>query len=140
MYKSAAGDEYFVIDSHMHMWDGTAENHKNIHGKQFIDCFYDYHSALSQSDLILLAPIYSAGENRIEGVNNQNLATCIKEIHPNLPVLTAQNRKELLSLIESQTRQGDLVITMGAGDINKLWEDLTKEKPTMLWQASRLAA
>tara|TARA_Y100000814_G_scaffold276804_1_gene237313 strand:+ start:128 stop:1126 length:999 start_codon:yes stop_codon:yes gene_type:complete len=52
MYKSATGDEYFVIDSHMHMWDGTAENHKNIHGKQFIDCFYAYHSALSPSDKV----------------------------------------------------------------------------------------
>lgn len=41
------GEKYFIVDSHVHLWDGRAENHKNIHGKQFIDCFYDYHRNLS---------------------------------------------------------------------------------------------
>ena len=29
------------------LWDGRPENQRNIHGKQFIDCFYDYHRNLS---------------------------------------------------------------------------------------------
>ena len=40
-------EKYFIVDSHVHLWDGRAENQKNIHGKQFIDCFFDYHSNLS---------------------------------------------------------------------------------------------
>lgn len=41
------GNSFFILDAHVHLWDGRASNHKNIQGKQFIDCFYDYHRNLS---------------------------------------------------------------------------------------------
>ena len=47
MYRTAKGEEIFVIDGHTHFWDGSPANQKNIHGKQFIECFYAYHSNLS---------------------------------------------------------------------------------------------
>ena len=47
MYRTANGEEIFVIDGHTHFWDGSPANQKNIHGKQFIECFYAYHSNLS---------------------------------------------------------------------------------------------
>ncbi|MCA1717193.1 MAG: amidohydrolase [Actinobacteria bacterium] len=46
------GEKYFVVDGHVHYWDGSPENQKNIHGKQFIDCFYGYHSALSPEEYL----------------------------------------------------------------------------------------
>jgi uncharacterized protein len=47
MYKTKTGEEIFVIDGHTHLWDGSPQNQKNIHGKQFIECFYAYHKNLS---------------------------------------------------------------------------------------------
>ena len=47
MYRTKSGEEIFVIDGHTHLWDGSPANQKNIHGKQFIECFYAYHSNLS---------------------------------------------------------------------------------------------
>ena len=47
MYRTKSGEEIFVIDGHTHFWDGSPANQKNIHGKQFIECFYAYHSNLS---------------------------------------------------------------------------------------------
>lgn len=44
------GEKYFIVDSHIHLWDGSRENQKNIHGKQFIDTFFGYHSALSPEE------------------------------------------------------------------------------------------
>ncbi|KUM42214.1 amidohydrolase family protein [Arthrobacter sp. EpRS71] len=41
------GENYFIVDSHIALWDARPENQRNIHGKQFIDCFYDYHRNLS---------------------------------------------------------------------------------------------
>lgn len=41
------GEKYFIVDAHIALWDARAANQKNIHGKQFIDCFYDYHKNLS---------------------------------------------------------------------------------------------
>src|SRR6267142_2432278 len=46
-YRTGKGEEIFVIDGHTHFWDGSPANQKNIHGKQFIECFYAYHSNLS---------------------------------------------------------------------------------------------
>jgi len=47
MYVTQDGEEIFVIDGHTHFWDGSVENQRNIHGKQFIECFFGYHNALS---------------------------------------------------------------------------------------------
>ena len=41
------GEKFFIVDAHVALWDARPENQRNIHGKQFIDCFYDYHANLS---------------------------------------------------------------------------------------------
>jgi predicted TIM-barrel fold metal-dependent hydrolase len=50
MYRTKDGEEIFIIDGHVHLWDGRPENWKNVHGQQFIDCFYGYHSFLQPKD------------------------------------------------------------------------------------------
>jgi len=50
MYRTKDGEDIFVIDGHVHFWDGSKANQKNVHGAQFIDCFYAYHSSLSPKD------------------------------------------------------------------------------------------
>lgn len=51
MYKTPDGKEIFVVDGHVHYWDGSPENQLNIHGKQFIDCFYAYHTGFSPKEV-----------------------------------------------------------------------------------------
>ncbi|MFC7595121.1 amidohydrolase family protein [Terrabacter sp. GCM10028922] len=46
------GEKYYVVDAHVALWDGRESNLKNIHGKQFIDCFYDYHRNLSPEEVV----------------------------------------------------------------------------------------
>ncbi|MEO6702300.1 MAG: amidohydrolase family protein [Jatrophihabitantaceae bacterium] len=46
------GENYFIVDAHIALWDGREQNCKNVHGKQFIDCFYDYHKNLSPEDAV----------------------------------------------------------------------------------------
>ncbi len=46
------GESYFVVDGHVHFWDGSPANQANIHGTQFIDCFYDYHKNLSPAEWV----------------------------------------------------------------------------------------
>ena len=52
MYRTKTGEEIFIIDGHTHFWDASPANQRNIHGKQFIDCFYAYHSALSPKEAL----------------------------------------------------------------------------------------
>ena len=36
MFKTASGEEIFIIDGHVHNWNATKANQKNVHGEQFI--------------------------------------------------------------------------------------------------------
>src|ERR1700752_2484798 len=44
------GQDLFVIDAHMHLWDASPENWRNQYGESWIKCFHAYHSALSPAE------------------------------------------------------------------------------------------
>ncbi|MFC7172819.1 amidohydrolase family protein [Haloplanus litoreus] len=44
------GEDVFVIDSHLHLWDASEENIVHEGGEQFIQCFYDYHTAFTPEE------------------------------------------------------------------------------------------
>ena len=50
MYRTKDGEEIFIIDGHVHFWDASKANQKNVHGEEFINCFYGYHTALSPKE------------------------------------------------------------------------------------------
>jgi predicted TIM-barrel fold metal-dependent hydrolase len=52
MYRTAQGEEIFVVDGHLHFWDASPANQKNRYGEGFISCFYDYHKNLSPADYV----------------------------------------------------------------------------------------
>ncbi|SDN24612.1 hypothetical protein SAMN04487949_3753 [Halogranum gelatinilyticum] len=44
------GEEIFVIDGHVHLWDAREENIQHEGGEQFIQCFYDYHTGFTPEE------------------------------------------------------------------------------------------
>ena len=46
------GQRYFVVDGHIHYWDGSPANQANKYGEGFINCFYDYHRNLSPEEWV----------------------------------------------------------------------------------------
>lgn len=50
MYRTAQGEEIFVVDGHSHLWDASPANQLNKYGRGWIDCFYAYHKNLSPPD------------------------------------------------------------------------------------------
>ncbi|MGH7932301.1 MAG: amidohydrolase family protein [Candidatus Binataceae bacterium] len=52
MFRTANGEEVFVIDAHVHLWDGSPANQLNRHGAEFINCFHDYHKGLSPEEFV----------------------------------------------------------------------------------------
>ncbi len=46
------GEEIFVIDGHIHMWDASEQNIIHRGGEEFIQCFYDYHTAFTPADRV----------------------------------------------------------------------------------------
>src|ERR671927_422969 len=67
---SKDGEQYYVVDSHIALWDARPENQRNIHGKQFIDCFYDYHRNLSPESEVWSYEeyLYQGGERLMRDV------------------------------------------------------------------------
>ncbi|UPM43735.1 amidohydrolase family protein [Halocatena salina] len=44
------GEDVFILDSHIHLWDASEENIDHEGGEQFIQCFYDYHTAFTPEE------------------------------------------------------------------------------------------
>ena len=83
--------------------------------------------SLIKSDLVFITPIYSAGEEPIEGINNLSIAYQMKRLKPNLEIYTPKNNQELIKLIKEKTKPKDLILMMGAGNINMIRERLFLE-------------
>ena len=86
--------------------------------KDFLTAFYD-------ADVLLLADIYPAGEDRIEGVESKALFEGIREYgHKDVSYLA--DKGEIVEHLLRILSPGDLVITLGAGDIWQVSEELVK--------------
>ena len=94
----------------------------------------EFAKSLSKSNLVFITPIYSAGEDEIKGINNKTIEYELKKIKPNLEIYTPNNNQNLIELIKENTIEEDLILFMGAGDINKicasLFLELINNKPT----------
>ncbi|MFZ9850549.1 MAG: UDP-N-acetylmuramate--L-alanine ligase [Vulcanococcus sp.] len=80
--------------------------------------------ALCQADAVILAPLYAAGEAPIPGISSEALAAAVRRQAPQLPVDACSSLEELAEAVAHQSRPGDLVLAMGAGDVNGLWSRL----------------
>jgi UDP-N-acetylmuramate--alanine ligase len=85
----------------------------------------DFTRAFYQSDVLLVMPIYSAGEDVIDGVTGKGLGEAIKA-HGHKEVYWVKNAKEALERLLEVVHAGDLVITLGAGDVWKVGMELLK--------------
>jgi len=80
------------------------------------DCFEDFVGVLSGVDVLLLTEVYAAGELPIAGANGRTLARAISAYGKIEPIFI-ENIADLATAIYSAARDGDLVLTMGAGSI-----------------------
>ena len=82
------------------------------------DCFADFVRVLAQADGLLLAPVYAAGEAPMAGADSRALAAAVPR---------AQHVDSIAALpaaIEQTARDGDVLITMGAGSIGQVPQQL----------------
>jgi len=82
------------------------------------DLLEDFAKAFGQSDLLFLTDIYAAGEQPIPGVSGAKLAEIIRAAgHHSVSFVEQKDR--LADQVLPHLKSGDLVITLGAGDIWK---------------------
>ena len=91
--------------------------HRYTRTKYLIDlmgeCFED-------ADRLFVLPVYPAGEEPIPGIDSETL---VSRISPTVSTTFVEDIVSTVNLIRQETRPGDLVVTMGAGDVWQVGEE-----------------
>ena len=134
-------DKYLIIDDYAHHPSeikATLATVANLRAKRKIVVFQphrysrtqllldEFARSFDQADYLVITDIYAASEQPIEGLSAQNLLSKIKDYFPDKEVVYLA-REKIVEYILGFIQTGDLVITLGAGDIVKVSDELAKE-------------
>lgn len=80
--------------------------------------------SFDHADRVVLTDVYGAGEEPVPGVTGKLIADAVCAALPGRPVAYLPHRDELVSYLQGSLRAGDAVLTMGAGDVTSLGDEL----------------
>ena len=86
--------------------------------------FGDFGKSFSDADEIILADIYAAREPKDEGINSKMLAEEITKNGGKARYM--KSFEKITGFLAENAKKGDVIITMGAGDVFKIGENLLK--------------
>ncbi|MBI2159970.1 MAG: UDP-N-acetylmuramate--L-alanine ligase [Candidatus Rokubacteria bacterium] len=86
----------------------------------------EFLTAFNQADVLLVMDIYAAGEAPIPGVIAEDLAEGIRAHGHRDVTYLGSDRTRIVEHLREITRSGDLVLTLGAGDVSQLGPELLK--------------
>jgi UDP-N-acetylmuramate--alanine ligase len=78
--------------------------------------FNEFSACLDDADIVVVTPVYSAGEAPIPGIDRDELASGLRR-HGHPHVLTVDDAEGLVEAVASVAKSGDVVIGLGAGTI-----------------------
>jgi UDP-N-acetylmuramate--alanine ligase len=79
--------------------------------------------SLAPADLVVVTDVYGAGEPPIPGVTGKLVVEALAEAAPGRRVVYLPRRSEVAPFLAAEVRPGDLVLTLGAGDITMVGEE-----------------
>lgn len=87
----------------------------------------EFAQSLSSADVCLIAPIFASARERADAfsVSSQDIETAGGQLG-NKHMYSCASTQDLLAKLEAEIRAGDVVFTMGAGDIYKLKHDIIR--------------
>ena len=89
------------------------------------DCFEDFVKVLGQADAVLLTEVYPAGEQPIVAADGRSLARALRVAGQVDPVFV-DDVADLPQAVIDHSRNGDVVIAMGAGSIGHVPSQLVE--------------
>ena len=84
----------------------------------------EFLTAFNQADVLVVLDIYAAGEKPIPGVSAEELAGAIRAHGHRDVTYVGGGRARAVEHLINITRPGDLVLTLGAGDVGQIGPDL----------------
>jgi UDP-N-acetylmuramate--alanine ligase len=88
--------------------------------------FEDFANCFNDADTILIAPVYAAGEEPIEGVNSEALVSRIRA-SGHRDARSISSPAEIAPIVAGIAKPGDFVVLLGAGNITQWAATLPKE-------------
>jgi len=86
--------------------------------------YREFGGSFSSADAVLITEVYGAGEMPQPGVNGKLIVDAICETRGHPDVYYIPQQDAIPGVLQNVSRSGDLVLTLGAGDISKAGEDL----------------
>jgi len=87
------------------------------------DLLSEFATCFDAADVIVLTEVYAAGEAPLPGVSGRSMFEAVKE-HGAQDVHYVEQKSMLPEFLRDITKTGDLVLTLGAGDITKVGDRL----------------
>lgn len=87
------------------------------------DLMQEFAESFNDADLLYLMDIYPAGESPIEGINSETLFRKLRQIRQK-DAYYIPKKDELLIHLKKMIKEGDIILTIGAGDVYKIGEEL----------------
>jgi UDP-N-acetylmuramate--alanine ligase len=91
--------------------------------------FDDFTRSFYQSDVLLVLPIYAAGEQKIEGLTGRKLCEGIKA-HGHKEVFYSEGKEDAIAYLRENLKSGDVLLTLGAGDVWQVGTDILEALST----------
>ena len=91
----------------------------------------EFSDAFVNADVLFFTNIYSANETAIPGIDGHTIPDCVKERFPEKEIHYVPQLDVMVNTLYTFIKPGDIVITMGAGNIHQVGESLVnliKEK------------
>jgi len=80
------------------------------------DTFVEFAKCLNDADVALIAPVYAAGEQPIEGINRDSFAEALRA-HGHRNVHVIEGDADLAAAVAQHVKPGGAVVCLGAGSI-----------------------
>jgi UDP-N-acetylmuramate--alanine ligase len=87
------------------------------------DLWDDFCASFNRASVVLLCPVYPAGEQPVPGVDHRTLAEAVRQ-RGHRGVMVADDLEDATRQIAQVVRPGDVVLTLGAGSVNQICEPL----------------
>lgn len=133
-----SGGEITVVDDYAHHPSEvvvTLEAAQRAYGRRIVATFQPHRysrthhlfdeltRAFNRADLVFITDVYAAGEKPIEGATADRLCAAVRA-HGHRNVVHVPKRSDLVETLQGVLEPGDVVLTMGAGDITKTGPEL----------------
>ena len=98
-------------------WDRVIAVFQPNRFNRISEIWREYAPAFGQADLVVLTDIFASGTTPIPGITGKLIVNAVTEANPDLRVIWLPNRSDLVQFVADEARSGDVVISMGCGDI-----------------------